>query len=116
MGRSARIYRRRPGSRRVFAASPDRVLDLKTTSPGLLFYSARGLAYSACAFRTRLAAFGIVAPTGRDGGGEELRLRPDQRVAPEQVASDDSARQERARASAYLGKSHRRLQRPCPDR
>jgi putative transposase len=33
-GRSARIYRRMPGTRRFFSGIPNRVLDLKTTAPG----------------------------------------------------------------------------------
>lgn len=118
--RSARIYRRSPGTRRFFGSIPNRVLEVKTTAPGqlwvgdvtylksagrwrylavvldrhsrrvlgwslgerrdvkltlsalnralhrrspapgLIFHSDRGVEYSAYAFRTRLAAVGII--------------------------------------------------------
>jgi putative transposase len=118
--RSARIYRRSPGTRQFFGSIPNRVLELKTTAsgqvwvgdvtylksagrwrylavvldrhsrrilgwslgrkrdlrltlsalnhalrrrrpqPGLIFHSDRGVEYSAYAFRTRLAAVGII--------------------------------------------------------
>jgi transposase InsO family protein len=35
--RSARIYRRTPGTRRFFAGIPNRVLELKTTAPGQIW-------------------------------------------------------------------------------
>jgi transposase InsO family protein len=52
--RSARIYRRTPGTRRFFGAIPNRVLGLKTTTPGQVWVD--GVTYLKVAGRWRYLA------------------------------------------------------------